>query len=198
VPRIIDYALAHAQLTALGLRSLYHNSGAFGFAPDARSIVRGWIGRPDPTIRPHSLAAARQLPEPFAESAARLACEVWRGAIGGEAWIMPMSHWGFELEFGSAPWLGDLLRRTQINPVSLAGRNTADPIVCAPGEQEAFVSILTDLLDRLTSSDFAVAFPAQPVLCTVHHHGQLWWQARDQAIVDALDRLVPAPLKETT
>jgi hypothetical protein len=38
----------------------------------------------------------------------------------------------------------------------------------------------------LTASDFAIAFPRRAVLCTLHHHKQLWWQTTDTGLADAL------------
>jgi hypothetical protein len=38
----------------------------------------------------------------------------------------------------------------------------------------------------LLGSDFTLAFVGKPVLCTVHHHKQLWWQTTDGGMLLAL------------
>jgi hypothetical protein len=40
---------------------------------------------------------------------------------------------------------------------------------------------------NLAGSDFALAFPGRPVICTVHHHKQLWWTTTDPEIHKTLE-----------
>ena len=47
-------------------------------------------------------------------------------------------------------------------------------------------SLIASLLGNLRTSDFMLAFPGRPALCTVHHHKQLWWQTTDLALHSAL------------
>jgi hypothetical protein len=54
-------------------------------------------------------------------------------------------------------------------------------------------SLVSQLLTHLRTSDFMLAFPGGPVLCTVHHHKQLWWQTTDAGLHEALMRF-PLPL----
>ena len=39
---------------------------------------------------------------------------------------------------------------------------------------------------QLRFSDFLLAFPDRPALCTVHHHEQVWWQTTYEALARAL------------
>ena len=43
----------------------------------------------------------------------------------------------------------------------------------------------------LLSSDFMLAFlgPRQPVLCTLHHHKQLWWTTTSPDAIAALEAM---------
>src|SRR5207237_8459523 len=62
MPRIVEYKTVLQRMRDDGFVSLYHNSGAFGFAKDAktpfgsepqgRRQAVGWIGADDPTIKP--------------------------------------------------------------------------------------------------------------------------------------------------
>jgi len=45
------------------------------------------------------------------------------------------------------------------------------------------------LLMMLSSSDFMIAFPGSPALCTLHHHKQLWWTSTDEKILAAAEDL---------
>ena len=63
MPRMIDYTTVLDQLTREGFKSLYFNSGAFGFPPGVETFSRGWIGEPDRSIRESALALVRQVCE---------------------------------------------------------------------------------------------------------------------------------------
>jgi len=195
VPQIIDHPVVLEQLAADGLLSLYHNSGAFGFAPGEVVHARGWIGPNDPTIRPAAREVARFLPEPHAATLARGALRMWLDHLGGGGvWVMPMSHWAYELDFGSRSWLPDVLRSVGVDPAALEARHDGSALSFEVGEAATFESLLRGLLDGLTASDFMLAFPGRAVVCTVHHHRQLWWQARDAVTVQRLDAVVFPPL----
>ena len=105
--------------------------------------------------------------------------------------MMPKSHWAYELDHGSREWMPEVLRSVGIDPAVLAPRNDGTAIEFAQGERDAFVRLVEGLLSRLLGSDFALAFPGRPALCTVHHHKQLWWTTSDETVVQSLDRLVP-------
>src|SRR5438045_1723333 len=100
-------------------KSSYYNSGAFAFGPEVDVEIVGWIGPPDPTIKPHALEQASKIPEPYESNLARLLIRAWRENLSGRLWVMPMSHWSYELDFGSHEWMPALLNQIGIDPASL-------------------------------------------------------------------------------
>src|SRR5947209_3325205 len=141
MPRIVPYETVLPQMQAQGLRCVYHNSGAFGFAdPPGAGNVRGvgWIGPEDPTIRPAARALARQVPPPYERNLTELAARAWREFLPGPAWLMPKSHWAYELDFGSSQWMPDALRKADVDPAVLAPLNNAAAIEFTPDEEERF------------------------------------------------------------
>jgi hypothetical protein len=192
LPRIIDYPTVRDTLLAQGLVSLYHNSGAFGFPESASARHVGWVGPPDPTIRPAARALARHVPPPFERNLAELAAVAWQQHLPGAAWVMPKSHWAYELDFGSREWMPGLLQSIDVDAGVLITRNDGSALEFEPNERDAFVRVVEGLLARLLGSDFALAFPGRSALCTVHHHKQLWWSSSDASTMAALDRLVPS------
>jgi hypothetical protein len=191
LPHIIDYPTVRDTLLAQGLISLYHNSGAFGFPESASPQHLGWVGPPDPTIRPAALALARHVPPPFERNLAELAAVAWQQHLPGVAWVMPRSHWAYELDFGSKEWMPGLLQSLDVDPDALITRNDGTALEFETKERDRFVGLIEGLLGRLLGSDFALAFPGRPTICTIHHHKQLWWTSTDASITAALDRLVP-------
>ena len=191
MPRIIDYAAVRQTMLDQGLVSLYHNSGAFGFPEGAGAQSVGWVGPPDATIREAARPLLRHVPPPFERNLAELAAVVWQQSIPGAAWVMPKSHWAYELDFGSREWMPSLLESIGVVAAALVSRNDGSALEFGADERDPFVRLVEGLLGRLLGSDFALAFPERPVLCTLHHHKQLWWTTSDVAIVQALGRLVP-------
>src|SRR4051812_39634096 len=104
MPRIIDYQQVLATLTSRGLKSLYYNSGSFGFDVGPRDLACGWIGPPDGTLKESARAIATRVPPPHAQNLARLLARAWWSILPGAMWIMPGSHWAYELDFGSDDW----------------------------------------------------------------------------------------------
>jgi hypothetical protein len=190
LPKIIDYPIAHEKLIAQGLRCHYHNSGAFGFASDVETFVRGWIGLPDETIKPEMQKHVRQVDEPFEKNITRGLLEFSTG-LTGPAWLMPKSHWAYELQFGNQKWMPALLSQIGIDAQQLQDRNTADVIEFSSHERESLEIFAHGLLGNLHGSDFLIAFPGHNILCTIHHHKQLWWITTDAEFIDKLDQLVP-------
>jgi len=187
VPQIIDYADVLERLTNRGLVSLYHNSGAFGFPPVAKTQAVGWTGPDDQTLRPAARNIAVQIPPPYESNLAALLVRFWREQFGDAvAWVMPMSHWSYELDFGSAVWMPQLLREIGLEPEMLRPRNNGSAIEFQSTETPAFETCVRRLLESLSMSDFAVVFPGKPVVCTVHHHKQLWWVTTDERLANAL------------
>jgi len=189
VPTIIDYPDVLKRMTGEGFRCLYHNSGAFGFPENAKPQVVGWIGADDATIRPEALREALRVPPPYERNLAAMFVKAWCDHLPGAMWAMPTSHWSYELEFGNFDWLPGQLRQIALDPTMLQQRNNGSAIEFARDESSYAGQFVKALLDLLHGSDFTIAFPGQPVLCTVHHHKQLWWQTTDDALAATLHQL---------
>ncbi len=189
--RIIPYSDVFTTLTKQGLRCNYHNSGAFGFAAGVPQFIRGWIGPEDGSIKPAMREFIRKVPAPYEENLAESASQTWREFLPGNIWLMPLSHWAFELGDGSRHWMPQLLNSLGIDPAPLVGLNNASAIEFAVHETDGFRLAVGGLLEHLSVSDFLLAFPGQPVVCTLHHHKQLWWVTPEAPLVAALDKLVP-------
>jgi hypothetical protein len=186
MPTIIDYPALLEQAQRQGLRSLYHNSGAFGFARGANVLYAGWVGPPDDTIRAEARSLIQQIDPPYVSNLVERLIELWTTQLPGPIWFAPMSHWSFELDHGSKSWMPDLLREIRIDPAPLAKLNNAPAIEFTTSEIDLVRSFPTGLLENLKSSDFAVLFPDRPVIGTLHHHQQLWWTTTDAAIHHAI------------
>jgi hypothetical protein len=187
MPTLVSYSLVTERMTADGYRSLYHNSGAFGFAAGVETMSRGWIGPEDGSIRESARLMAHQAAEPFDETVSRALMLVWKHHLPGPMWIMPKSHWSYELEFGHRDWLPDALREIGIDPKQLEKLNNAPAIsfeVTGAEEAEFFVR---QLLNRLVSSDFQLVFPGHSILCTLHTRCQLWWTTSRAEMIWILD-----------
>ena len=97
-----------------------------------------------------------------------------------------MSHWSYELDFGSREWMPALLESIGLDPGQLMTRNNAAAIEFTQNESAALEHFAAGLLQMLTASDFAITFPRRAALCTLHHHKQLWWQTTDAEVAEAL------------
>jgi hypothetical protein len=176
---VIDYPDVLQSLTTRGLVSLYYNSGAFGFDRAAAVHHAGWILREDATIRP----AARELARVVAgdeKTLAMMAADV----VGDQAvWVMPKSHWAYELDFGSAAWLPAVLSATGVNGDALIKRHDGSAIEFTPAERLGFESLTAQLLTNLAGSDFMFVTADARTICTIHHHKQLWWTSVDAEVV---------------
>ncbi len=190
MPRIIDYPIVLEQMKREKFRSLYHNSGAFGFLDEAGTGSVGWIGEADATLKPAAQLLTRMVPPPIEENLSGLALRAWEEHLPGAVWAMPKSHWAYELDFGSREWMGDLLRQIGIDTALLIGRNNAAAIEFESGEGEQFRIFVRGLLTKLVGSDFLLAFVKHKTICTVHNHKQLWWTTADGEILAALERMV--------
>lgn len=187
VATIVDYPLVLEQLTGLGLVCNYHNSGAFGFPRGTPFHIVGWIGGDDATIRPEMRDKTHPISPPYDQNLARLAGQAWAQLLPDEdAWLMPMSHWAYEMQFGSAGWMPDLLRSVGIDPGEVEWRNNGSALAFPPAERSACERFIAGLLTNLGDSDFMLAFPRHAVLCMVHHGKQLWWMAADDGLASAL------------
>ena len=186
MPRIVDYADVHARMIAAGFVSLYHNAGAFGFPAGADWKMRGWVGPEDPTIRLAARPYIIEVPKPYAANLAAIFLRS-RRHIRGEAWLMPKSHWHFELHDGNPRLLESLLPQIGIDAALLRDRNDGSAIVFDVDEEQMLGHAVERLLLELYGSDFLIAFPDAATVCTVHHHVQLWWQTTDPHLFTLLD-----------
>ena len=83
----------------------------------------------------------------------------WQELLPGRVWVMPMSHWSYELDFGSREWMPALLESIGLDPGQLLTRNNAAAIEFTPNEIPALEHFAAGLLQMLVASDFAIAFP---------------------------------------
>jgi len=187
VPWIIDYPVVLERARQMKLQSLYPGSGAFGFAPPEVPVARGWVGPPDPTIRPEAAAFVRAVPAPFEATLTSMFIRAWQDLVPGRLWLMHKSRWHYELNFGSTPWLAATLEHVDIDPGQLQERNNGSAIEFEPDEPDRAAHVVQKLLENLMGSDFAVMFPDHPVLATVHHHKQIWWTTTDATRAARLD-----------
>jgi len=187
MPSIIDYPSVLRRLESEGLKCHYPNGGSFGFADGGQ--VRGWLGPEDESIRPEMRAIARRVGEPFESTLADWALRAWQRILPGAVWVMPASHWSFELMHGNQQWLPELLGKAGIDSGLLIGRTDAAAIEFLPAEGERFRTSLEGLLHGLKGSDFVLAFPGRRTVCTVHHHKQLWWVSTDRLVIRELDSI---------
>jgi hypothetical protein len=187
MPSVIDYPEVLERLRSQGLISLYHNSGAFGFPREVQTNFIGWIGSEDTTLRAEARVAAISIAQPCALNLATLVTKVRREQLSDSvAWLMPMSHWSYELDYGSADWMPQMLRGAGIDPEVLRPRANGSAIEFTIEESEQLAKCVERLLENLASSDFAILFPPHPIVCTIHHHKQLWWTSSDFSLIEKL------------
>lgn len=190
LPWIVDYEQVLSQMKGQGLRCLYYNSGAFGFADGAAVHSLGWIGPEDSSLRPSARELAVQVDSPHEATLSELTVRAWQDDLPGKVWLMPKSHWAYELDFGSRDWMPSVLERAGIDPGLLQSRTNAAAIEFNLDELNSFKHVIEGLLRMLLGSDFALAFPGRQVVCTIHHHKQVWWQSTDAPFIDRLRRMI--------
>ena len=191
MPRIVDYEQVRDRMLAGGFVSLYHHSGAFGFPREAEVKMLGWIGPDDGTIRAEVRPFTRPVPPPYASNLSGMLIAALRH-LPGDVWLMPKSHWHFELHDGHPELLASLLPSVGIDAALLRERNDGSAIAFAAGENEPLRRALERLLDNMRQSDFLLAFPdaadaGTHAVATVHHHRQLWWQTTSVELMERLD-----------
>lgn len=191
MPWIIDYHTVLQRLAADGLKCQYPNGGAFGFPSNTETHVRGWIGPPDDTIKPAARPFARSVPAPYPFKLAELATLAWERCLPGNVWVMPGSHWSYELNHGSRDWMPALIEGIHLDPGLLALRADAAAIEFSPAESSEFRHFIQRLLEMLQGSDFSLAFPHRATIAAVHHHKQIWWVTTEPSVIEALDGLLP-------
>src|SRR5262245_39567660 len=189
MPRVIEYSEVLRQMRSRGLVCLYHNSGALGLANDVKTEIGGWTGPADPTLRDELRPMASQCAEPHAGKLADLLVRAWFDLLPGVVWLMPMSHWAYELDFASRAWLPNALRKVDVDPTLLKSRNDASAIEFLQKRCGDFEELTQSLLSSLVGSDFTVEFPGHAALCMLHHHNQLWSTTSDAKIAQSLRRM---------
>ena len=184
MPRVVEYQAVERQMAAQRFVSLYPNSGAFGYPRDIPTHSVGWITGDDPTIRP----AARELTISVAgvPQLVQLASDTWQDRFPGDAWIMPKAHWAYELDFGSGQWMPDLLRSVGVDAGQLGLRHDGSALAFESADADAFARVLQGLLENLLGSDFQLVFPNHDLVCTIHHHRQLWWTSPNADLIASL------------
>jgi hypothetical protein len=192
MPQIISYDSVVQQAGRQGLACLYPNSGAFGFPAGVATHAVGWTAGDDASLRPAARLLAVTVAPPAEPTLASLAARAWQDLLPGDVWVLPKAHWAYELDFGSGAWLPDLLRAAGVDPAELAPRHDGSAVTFAPHESASFAAVVQGLLSHLFGSDFQLVFPSRDVVCTVHHHKQLWWTSPDAALVATL-REMPGP-----
>ncbi len=154
--------------------------------------MRGWIGPPDASIRQAARSIVRQAEAPFDIHLISGLVNAWKTMLPGVVWLMPKSHWAYELEFGHRELLYPVLQQIGVNPTLLEPLNTASAIEFTDAEQPALEYMVKELLNRLVSSDFQIVFPGFSTICTLHTRCQLWWTTTDARLIDFLDAQFPA------
>ncbi len=189
MPAIINYDEVYSTLIGQCFVCNYHNSGSFAFPREWPTQLLAWIGPDDPTIRPEMRRHIRRIAPPFELNLAAMARRLWETElIPGDAWVMPTSHWAYELEFGSSGWLPGALRDIEINPAELQARNNGSAVAFAAHEGDKLQRFIAQLLVHLGDSDFALAVPGHPVLGMIHHNKQIWWMTtRPELIARAVN-----------
>ena len=180
-------------MTREGFVSLYYNSGAFGFADADQVQIVGWIGPDDPSIRDEMRGHVRRVGEPYAQTLARGVRSAWEKLLPVKAWLMPKSHWAYELDFGNRDWLPEALKRVEIDAGALQPLTNAAAIEFRYSEGGQFEEFLTTLFERLHGSDFMLAYPGHPVVCSLHHHQQVWWQTTVLDLAESLREMAAGP-----
>jgi hypothetical protein len=190
MPTIIDHPEVLSRMTARGFVSNYHNGGSFSFPKGTATHVVAHVGPPDPTIRPAALPFTIPVAEPYEMNLARVARRVWE-QLGRVVWLLPLAHWAFELDPVTQPWFPEMLRGAGIDPTPLVGLNTAAAIQFEPAEAPGLERVLAAILTHLVSSDFGLVFLEKPLICSVHHHKQLWWVTSDATLAEKVRRVQP-------
>ena len=84
-----------------------------------------------------------------------------------------------------------MLEHAGVDAGLLRGRVNAAAIEFSSAESDSVGHLVESLLRMLFGSDFMLASPSHPLLCTIHHHKQLWWVTDDSTIARGVDLLMP-------
>jgi len=98
--------------------------------PITRTLA--WVGPDDPTIKPAARPLIRSVREPYEETLAQMASSMWQRLLPGRVWLMPMSHWAYELSHGSREWMPALIENLDLDRASWKTATTLPPSNSAP------------------------------------------------------------------
>ena len=104
-------------------------------------------------------------PAEFVTGEAVMDCARVRKMIEGEAWLMPKSHWHYEMHFGNGALLEKVLGEIGIDAVELRDRNNGAAIEFSIDENDSLKRAIRALVGGLVQSDFLVAFPQAALEC---------------------------------
>jgi hypothetical protein len=179
MPTVVNYEQVLTVADRMRLRSVYYNSGAFDFGSAPTHIV-GWLGPDDPTLRSDLQALTARVSIPYARNLSTALMHAWRTLLPGTAWVLPKSHWSFELQHAHRPALHAALRALAIDVAHLSSLpSAAAALAFEPDEANALGTLVETIFTENVSSDFALLFPDRPAILTLHHHQQIWLQTTD-------------------
>lgn len=198
MPVIIDYSIVRQTLQAAGLECLYHNSGSWGYPPPAHStspspspllgkeiFTLGLLLADDPTLRQQARPMAKLIDKPVPAS---LAYHVL-GALAGLSqplWLMPGSHWAYELTFGTPPMTDWLEQAGLTDAQQLTARNDGSAVAFSPAEFSKLAGVLSQFWSFRTDSDYRLYAPNGQAIVHVHHHRQAWVLTPNEGIIKIL------------
>ena len=116
------------------------------------------------------VAQIARVAAPYELNLSNALVRAWQKYLPGVAWVLPKSHWSFELHHAQRPALHEALRTLQIDIADLAPLPNAAAIAFEPDEADTFGPFVETILAQDVASDFAVLFPNHPAVVTLHHH----------------------------
>ncbi len=98
----------------------------------------GWVGPPDPTIRPAARTLARHVPPPYEPNLADLATSAWLDHLPGPAPRVAQESLGVRAGLRPAWWMPSALRDVGVDAQSLVAETTGVELEFQPADAEAF------------------------------------------------------------
>lgn len=131
----------------------------------------------------------RSISEPYESNLSELLIRAWEQIVPGRLWVMPASHWAFELDFGSREWMPEVLKQIGIDSRVLQDKTDGSAIEFTLPEKSKAGRFVLRLIEKLSGSDFYIVFPDHRVVILLHHHKQIWWTSASVELIEGLDRL---------
>lgn len=186
MPVIVDYPAVLQTLAGLGLKCLHYNGGVFGWPSGVAVHHAGWILKDDPTLTAEARKIAAVVSPPAITTLSLGLIQVWQQHLSGPMWIMPGSHWAYELTYGGQARLAELLGSVGIDQAELIARTEAAAIAFDTNEAVLAGGFVTNLLKMLNVTDFTAVFPEAETIALLHHHQQVWWTSRSAERIAAI------------